>query len=97
MTEPALPGAFDAPPKRDSIPRWIIPLALAALLVAAAVAIVIVAGRQGGVDAPPVPGDFLLDSPIGDSYRSFDVRELLGDTVTISSLTASGDVAFESL
>lgn len=66
-------------------------MALAILLVTAAVAIVIVAGRQGGIDAPPLPGDFVLDSPIGESYRAFGVREVQGSTVTISSLTLSDD------
>lgn len=66
-------------------------MVLAGLLVAAAVAIVIVAGRQGGVDAPRLPGDFVLDSPLGESYAAFDVRELQGAVVTISSLTASDD------
>ena len=95
MTEPAVPNNFDAPPKRDSIPRWIIPVALAALMVAAAIAIVLVAGRQGAVDAPPLPADFILASPIGESYRVFDVREVRGSTVTISSLTASDDELLE--
>ncbi len=95
MTDAATPPTLEAPPKRDSIPRWIIPLVLAALILVAAVAIVIIAGRRGGIDAPPQPAPFVLDSPLGADYASFDVRQVNGETITVSSLTTAEDVVIE--
>ena len=89
MTEFVPPPTFDAPPKRDAIPRWIIPIVLAVLLVAAAIGIVIVAGQQGGEDAPPAPAPFEPEVHLGVSYRQFDVRQVDGSVFTVSSLTAS--------
>jgi hypothetical protein len=94
MTDAATPQSIDAPPNRDSIPRWIIPVVLGALLVAASVAIVIVAGRQGGIDAPPLPAAYEPDSLLGSSYGQFDVRQVDGSATTLSALSAAEEDLF---
>lgn len=93
MSTPPSPvsGAIGQP--RGNLPRWLVPAVFGAFAVAGMVAIVVLASRSGGSDAPPEPGAFATP-PASRVVTAYDVREVAGDVVTLASAGSTADRPF---
>lgn len=69
------------------MPPWLAPVALAVLLLVALLAVVALAREAGKTDVPPEPGAFQKPPPPG--YAAFDVQQVQGGTLTLTSGTGA--------
>ncbi|GAB4329261.1 MAG: hypothetical protein Kow0010_13500 [Dehalococcoidia bacterium] len=93
-------------PPRGGLPRWLMPAVFGVVVLAGVLAVIVLAARSGGSDAPPQPPPFAPPAP-SRVVTAYDVREVTGDVLTLavagstadrpSPVTLRSDVAVEVL
>lgn len=77
-------------PPRGGLPRWLMPALFGGFLLAGILAVLVLANRTGGSDAPPQPPAFATPAP-SRIITAFDVREVAGDVLTLASAGSTAD------